>query len=320
MIAATIVIIFVTTFLIASAAVVLGSILLRPSSVPQVPAGVAPYFEPAETPLLLQQQLLSSISVWRQLLARFDFVENLKVRISEAGLTWSVGRVTLMMLLLGSIGAVIAYALDLAPLITVPLIGGCAAVVPYLLILRTRKRRFRKMEEQFPEALDSLSRALRAGHPFGAGMDLVAGEAPEPLAQEIRKSCDEWQLGLAWNESLENLARRVPLIEIRLFVAAVTLQNRFGGKLNEILEELAKSIRDSVGLRGDVRAASAQGRMTGRVLTILPIAIAAIMWVTSPSYIGVLWQHPEGKYLMAGAAVCLVLGHFCIQRIVNIKA
>lgn len=320
MIAATIVIIFVVTFLIASAAVVLGSVLLRPGSVQQVPAGTAHSVEPPETPLLLQQQLLSSISVWRRLLARFDFVENLKVRLSEAGLTWSVGRVTLMMLLLGSIGAVIAYALDWAPLLTVPLIASCAAMIPYLFILRTRKRRFRKMEEQFPEALDSLSRALRAGHPFGAGMDLVAGEAPEPLAQEIRKSCDEWQLGLAWNESLENLARRVPLIEIRLFVAAVTLQSRFGGKLNEILEELAKSIRDSVGLRGDVRSASAQGRMTGRVLTILPLAIAAIMFVTSPSYIGVLWQHPEGKYLIAGAAVCLVLGHLSIQRIVNIKA
>lgn len=320
MIAPTIVIIFITTFLMASAAIVLGSILLRPRNVQPIPAGLAGALGPAETPLLLQQQLLSSISVWRQLLARFDFVENLKLRISEAGLTWSVGRVTLMMLLLGSIGAVIAYAIDWVPLITVPLLGGCAALVPYLFILHTRKKRFRKIEEQFPEALDSLSRALRAGHPFGAGMDLVAGEAPEPLAQEIRKACDEWQLGLAWNESLENLARRVPLIEIRLFVAAVVLQSRFGGKLNEILEELAKSIRDSVTLRGDVRAISAQGRMTGTVLTILPIAIAAIMCVTSPSYIGVLWQHPQGKYLIAGAAACLVLGHFSIQRIVNIKA
>jgi tight adherence protein B len=282
MLAATIAIIFITTFLIASIAVVLGSILLRPRSVQQIPAGVADSLDPSETPLLLQQQLLSSISVWRRLLARFDFVENLKLSISEAGLTWSVGRVTLMMLLLGSIGAVIAYALEWAPLITVPLIGGCAALVPYLFILRTRKRRFQKMEEQFPEALDSLSRALRAGHPFGAGMDLVASEAPEPLAHEIRKACDEWQLGLAWNESLENLARRVPLIEIRLFVAAVVLQSRFGGKLNEILEELAKSIRDSIALRGDVRTTSAQGRMTGTVLTILPITIAAIMCVTQP--------------------------------------
>src|ERR1700682_4603100 len=121
MIAATLLIIFITTFLIASTAVVLGSILLRPHSVQQAPAGLADSFAPAETPLLLQQQLLSSISVWRQLLARFDFVENLKLRISEAGLTWSVGRVTLMMLLLGSIGAVIAYTVDWAGVITVSL-------------------------------------------------------------------------------------------------------------------------------------------------------------------------------------------------------
>ena len=86
------------------------------------------------------------------------------------------------------------------------------------------------------------------------------------------------------------------------------------------LEELAKSIRDSVSLRGDVRATSAQGRMTGTVLTILPIAIAIIMCLTSPSYIGVLWHHPQGKYLIAGAAACLMLGHFTIRRIVNIKA
>lgn len=320
MIVATLVIIFITIFLIASTAVVLGSILLQPSSLPPVPAGLPNASETAETPLLLQQQLLSSISLWRQVLTGFDFVENLKVSVAEAGLTWSVGRVTLMMLLLGSIGSVIAYSLDWTPVITVPLFGVSAALVPYLFILRTRRKRFQKVEVQFPEALDSLSRALRAGHPFGAGMDLVAAETAEPLAQEIRKACDEWQLGLAWNESLENLARRLPLIEIRLFVAAVVLQSRFGGKLNEILEELAKSIRDSVALHGDVRATSAQGRMTGTVLTILPIAIAAIMCVTSPSYIGVLWHHPQGKYLIAGAAVCLVLGHLSIRHIVNIKA
>ena len=123
------------------------------------------------------------------------------------------------------------------------------ALLPYVYILHQRKKRFLKIELQFSDALDSLSRALRAGQTFGAGMELVASECSEPLAQELRRTCSEWKLGLAWDQALENFALRVPLLEIRLFVAAVVLQTRFGGKLNEILDELAKTIRDSLALR-----------------------------------------------------------------------
>lgn len=315
-----IIIIFITTLLAASVAVGVGSILIEARSVQHAGAGPASCSLPAaETPLLLRQQLLSSISVWQELLARFDFIAILKLRIDEAGLKWSVGRVTLMMLLLGSVGAAIPCALDLAPALSAPLTAAAGAFTPYFIILRKRRKRFENIEEQLPDALDSLSRALRAGQPFGAGMDMVANEIPEPLAQEIRRSCDEWRLGLAWNESLENLARRTPLLEIRLFVAAVGLQSRFGGKLNEILEQLAKTIRDSIALRGDVRAISAQGRLSGMALTILPVALVAIMFVTSPAYIGVLFRHPWGKYLITAAVVCLILGHWAIRRIVNVK-
>ena len=308
MLAVILVVIFTVTFLIAAVAVGTGSVLLELRGA-----------TPAETPLLLRQQLLSTISVWHLLLARFDFVEILKLRIAEAGLKWSVGRVTLTMLLAGSASAAILFWADWAPLVSAPLAGAAAGLAPYLYILRTRKKRLGQIEEQFPDALDSLSRAMRAGHPFAAGMHLVANEAAEPLASEIRRSCDEWRLGLPWNESLENFARRLPLLEIRLFVAAVVLQSRFGGKLNEILEELAKTIRDSIALRGDVQAISAQGRLTGVILTILPIGITAVMFVTSPAYIGVLLRHPYGKYLIAGAIISLVLGHLTIRRIVNVK-
>jgi tight adherence protein B len=150
-------------------------------------------------------------------------------------------------------------------------------------------------------------------------MDLVAGECPEPLAQEMRKAWDEWRLGLGWNEALENLARRLPLLEVRLFAAAVVLQSRSGGRFNEILEALAKTIRESIALRGDIRAISAPGRMSGAILTVLPIALTGILWETSPAYIGVLFRHPSGKYLIAGGVACLALGHLSIQRIVNVK-
>ncbi|HET9321392.1 MAG TPA: type II secretion system F family protein [Bryobacteraceae bacterium] len=320
MLVAILILFFAITCLVAWALLVAGSALLE-RRLGQAPGGTFAGPSPAdETPLLLRRQLLSSISVWHELLARFDFIEILKMRIAEAGLKWSVGRTTLVMLLLGSVGAAILLAMDWAPIISVPLAAAAGIFVPFFYILHKRTARFRKIEEQFPDALDSLSRAMRAGHPFVAGMELLAAESPEPLAQEMRKTYDEWKLGLAWNEALENLTRRVPLVEIRLFAAAVALQNRFGGRLNEILEELAKSTRDSISLRGDVRASSAQGRMSGTVLTILPIIITLIMFVTSPEYIEVLFKHPDGKYLIAAALCCLVLGHFAIRRIVNIKA
>jgi tight adherence protein B len=314
MLAVILALIFATTFLAASAAVTAGSFLLGWRLTPEGTGSLE-----REQPLLLRQELLSTISVWQQLLARYDFAETLKTRTAEADLRWSVGRVTLMMLLLGTLGAAVLIAADWAPVITVPLAATAGFLAPYLFILRKRKRRLQKIEDQFPDALDSLSRALRAGRSFGAGMDLVAGECPEPLAQEMRKAGDEWRLGLGWNDALENLARRLPLLEVRLFAAAVVLQSRFGGKLNEILEELAKTIRDSIALRGDIRAISAQGRISGAVLTILPIALTGILWVTSPAYISVLFRHPYGKYLIAGALTCLALGHLSIQRIVSIK-
>ena len=315
MLAAILILIFGTTFLIASVAVTAGSFLLGRRHAFEEDAGSFA----REQPLLLRQELLSTISVWQRLLARYDFAEILKTRIAEANLRWSVGRVTLMMLLLGTLGAAILVAADWAPVITVSLAAAAGFLAPYLFILRKRRRRLQKIEDQFPDALDSLSRALRAGRSFGAGMELVAGECPEPLAQEMRKAGDEWRLGLGWNDALENLARRLPLLEVRLFAAAVALQSRFGGRLNEILEELAKTIRDSIALRGDIRAISAQGRISGAVLTILPVALTGILWVTSPAYIGVLFRHPYGKYLIAGALTCLALGHLSIRRIVSIK-
>jgi tight adherence protein B len=311
---------FVITCAGAWALLVAGSALLDRRGSPQPGLALDGSSSGAETPLLLRQDLLSSISVWHELLARFDFIELLKRRIAEAGLKWSVGRSTLVMLLLSSAGAAILFALDWTPAVSAPLAAAAGTAVPLWFILHKRTVRFQKIEEQFPDALDSLSQAMRAGHPFSAGMELLAGESPEPLAQEMRKTCDEWRLGLAWGAALENLTRRLPLVEIRLFAAAVALQSRFGGRLTDVLEELAKSIRDSIALRREVRALSAQGRMSGTVLTILPIAIALIMCVTSPDYIGVLFWHPYGKYLLAGAFFSLVLGHVTIQRIVKVKA
>jgi tight adherence protein B len=265
---------------------------------------------------LFRTDRLSTLSFWDNLLARFDFVEILKKRIAEADMEWSVGRVTLLMLLCGTI----AFLLLVRVLPALALVGGIAvAFLPYGYILNRRNRRFRKFREAFPDVLDSLARALRAGYPLSAAMDMVASEAAPPASAELKKTSAEANLGMGWPRALENLGRRVPLLEVNLFSAAVVLHSRTGGKLSEVIGVVAENMREALALQGEVRALSAHGKLTGAILTILPIAIAATMMVVSPGYMIVLLDHPWGKTLIALAVGCLVLAHFVIRRLVDIK-
>ena len=319
MVALAICLVFIATFTAAAIAVAVASVVMSRRQATSPESGLAGAIDLVESPILIREESLSTISLWHQLLTQFDFIEILKTRIAEAGLRWSIGRTTATMLLGGALGAALAFQFDWMPPGSSVVLTIAGALPPYLYILNRRTARFQKFEAQFPDALDSLARAMRAGHPFAGGMELLANECPAPLGLEIRRACDEWRLGRSWNLALDNLARRVPILELRLFTAAVILQSRTGGKLSEVLERLAETIRDSASLRGDIGAISANGRMTGTVLTILPIAIGVIMFVTSPGYIGTLVAYPQGKYMLMGSGVCLVAGHFVIRKIVNIK-
>jgi tight adherence protein B len=192
--------------------------------------------------------------------------------------------------------------------------------IPYWIIRKRRAQRISKMESQFPDTLDSLARAMRAGHALSGAIAMLAVEAPAPLCFEFRKIADEQRLGLDWSQVLANFSERLPILEVRLFVAAVMVQVRTGGKLTEVLERLSETIRESAALRGEVRSLSAQGRLTGAILTALPIFIALAMMYTNPAYIGLLFADPRGKYLVWCAGACLIAGHFVISRIVDIKA
>lgn len=268
---------------------------------------------------LFKTERLSTISIWQSLLARFDFIEIMKTRIAEADLNWSVGRVTSLMLLCGTVVLAILINLSWVPLWAALLAGGLATLAPYSYILRRRTKRFRKLQEQLPDALDSLARALRAGYPFSAAMDMVASESPAPVSAEMLKTSVEANLGMPWNQVLANLARRVPLLEVNLFVAAVQLHSRTGGKLSEVMGSLSENMRESTALQGEVRAIAAHGKLTGVILTLVPIAIMGIMFVVNPMYVGVLLGHPYGKHLIAAAVCCLILAQFVIQKIVDIK-
>ena len=265
---------------------------------------------------LFRSGRLSTLNFWDSLLTRFDFVEAMQIRIAQADLNWSVGRVTLAMLLCGTIALLIlvkwatGWALAGAAL---------AAFAPYSYILRKRDQRFLRFRENFPDALDSLARALRAGYPLSASMEMIASETLPPVSAEIRQTAAEANLGMGWPQALDNLSRRMPLLEVNLFTAAVQLHSRTGGKLSEVLGGLAENMREAIALQGEVRSLAAHGKLTGAILTILPIVIVIMMLIVSPGYMQVLFDHPMGKNLITAAIVCLVLAHIAIRKIVDIK-
>ncbi len=316
--ALTAILVFLTTFLAAGLAVLIGWFALQRMGAEAAAEDVSEHLLD-ESPRVLKDESLSSISPWAKLLERSDLVKIMRRHLQQADLSWSVGRVTMLMLLTGSVALAVAMREDRIPGIVAVLIAVLVGSLPYLYIVRRRAKRFRQFEENFPDALDSLARALRAGHPFAAGMEIVAQECEAPVSTELRKAAAEANLGASWEQALANLSERMPLLEVSMFAAAVQMQTRTGGKLNEVLSKLAENMREATALRGEVRALAAHGKMTGAVLTVLPLVIAGMMMIVNPSYLTVLVYHPYGKYLISGAIICLVLAHVVIRRIVDIK-
>jgi tight adherence protein B len=308
---------FVLTFLLASIVVAISWMGFLKTQAEDLEAERGELEAGDEGRPLMHTERLSTIDFWDNLLARFDFMDILRTRISQADLNWSVGRVTIAMALAGAVVFFILYRwLGFAPSAAAAVL---ASLAPYGYILRRRNKRFIKFSENFPDVLDSLSRALRAGYPLSASMDMIAAETIPPVSTEMRKTAAEANLGVGWNRALENLGRRVPLLEVNLFISAVELHARTGGKLSEVMSGLAENMRESISLQGEIRSLAAHGKLTGLILTILPIVIAGMMMYVSPGYMQVLYDYPNGKNLITAAVVCLILAHFVIRKIVDIK-
>jgi tight adherence protein B len=270
-------------------------------------------------PLLLRDDSLSAISLWGTLLERLHFTEGLQQRIYQAQLNWTVGRLTAMMLFSGTVALVILSNITWMPLVGAITCAALAALAPYFYILNRRSRWMSRFEESFPDVLDGLCRALRAGHPLGSALSSAAAEAPGPVATELRKVVDEWKLGLPWQSAMDGLVRRVPLVDIAIFAAAVKLHTRTGGRLTEVLSKLSETMREAVALRGEVRAIAAQGKLTGNVLTALPVVIAGVMALVNPSYLGILAHHPSGKTVISAAVCSLLVARMVIRKMVDIR-
>jgi len=197
--------------------------------------------------------------------------------------------------------------------------GLLLSCVPYLVIRYKATKRLRTFEEQFPEAIDLIARALRAGHAFTTGLAIVAEEAPQPVAGEFRLLYDQQNFGMPLSEALKTLAERIPLLDARFFVTAVLTQRESGGNLSEILSNLAAVIRERFKVKRQVRVISAHGRITGWVLSGLPPSLAMAFLITSPNHIMTLVNDPMGVRMIFAALFLQIVGTLIIRRLVNIE-
>jgi tight adherence protein B len=241
--------------------------------------------------------------------------------IQQSGVPWTVNRLFASTLIGAVIGGLLGFFL--LPL-GFPIVGGLAGAsllgsAPYLYLHIKRARRLAEIEAQLPEALDFLARSMRAGHAFSISLEMLGGETPEPLGQEFRVLFNELNLGAPLEASMTNFAGRIPLLDVQLFVSSVLLQRQTGGNLSEILLRLAHVIRERFRLKGQVRAASAHGRLTAAVLTVLPFVLMIALLIIAPGYLQSMAADTSGKWMIAGALVGMALGFYFIRRIVDIK-
>ena len=253
----------------------------------------------------------------KALVASLHFSRHAQEMIQQAGLSWTVTR------LLSAMGLMTIPGAGLGLMVAGP--SGCVlgalvfAILPYVYVRKKRTKRLDSLEEQFPEALDFLARSMRAGHAFSISLEMVGEELPDPLGQEFRTLFNEQNLGAPLDVALRNFTERVPLLDCRFFTSSVMLQKQTGGNLSEILSRLSYVIRERFRLKGQVKAASAHGRMTATILTLLPVATMLALLFVAPGYLQGMAADSDGKKMIAGAVIAQILGNYFIKKIIKIK-
>ena len=267
---------------------------------------------------IVKDRLLSNSPTMQRLLLGLPRVHAIDRLLQQSGLSWNVATLLGISLAL-FLATFFSMGLFAIPVL-VKLAGAAAlAALPYLHVVRARDRRLTRFDQQLPDALDLMGRALRAGHAFPTALKMVADEASEPLASEFAIVFDEVNFGIAMQDALMNLATRVPSTDLRYFVIAVLIQRETGGNLSELLSNISKIIRDRIKLLGQVRVLSAEGRMSAWVLGLLPFGAAAMIQLINPQFLEVLYTDPAGRKMVAFALTLMAVGVIVMRKIIKIR-
>jgi tight adherence protein B len=255
----------------------------------------------------------------QKVVEKYQLGPKLATLMEQAGLSWPPARmIHLTIMTLGSVLAIGWLFLPLPKLVVLG-VALAAACLPWLYVYRKRKARLHKFEELFPETLEFISRSMRAGHAFSVSLEMIHREFPEPVSGEFRRTFEEHNLGLPIEVALQKLAKRVPSLDVHFFVSAVLLQKRTGGNLAEILDKLAYVIRERFKLRGRIRAVSAHGKMTATALSLIPVAVAVLMFYTNPEYVKFFFTDDVGQIMLGSAVALQLIGYGIMQKIVKIE-
>ncbi|HZT71779.1 MAG TPA: type II secretion system F family protein [Terriglobia bacterium] len=267
---------------------------------------------------VVRDELLSDVPALHRILLKWKWSDKLRDFISQAGMKVKPGR----LILLSAVIALGAYVIvnrfsasNVLGLVALPI----GALIPISVVAFKRRRRLKAFEKIFPEAIDLLGRAVRAGHSFSTGLEMITTELPEPVAGEFRTTFEEQNFGLPLRDALLNLSERIPLIDVRFFVTAVLIQKETGGNLAEILDNLAHVVRERFRILGEVRVKTAQGRLTAAILISLPPIMAVVLRGLNPSYMSPLFNDPLGPYVIGLAAFLQIVGSLMLWKIVNIE-
>lgn len=267
---------------------------------------------------LRKDELLSAIPWINRWLLKIEFAPYLRGVLYQANLKWTAGVLILMSGVCFVIPTYLIY-LRYHALILSMLIGLLLGSAPLVFVLQKRRRRFAQFEQDLPEALDLMVSALRAGNSLVSAMRLVAFESPDPIGSEFRICFDEQNYGLELRTAMENLVTRMPLQDLRIIVTAILIQKESGGNLAEVLDKASYLIRERFRLRRQVRVHTAQGRLTGWILSLLPVVLGIALYFVSPETISVLWTRSIGVKLLYTAAGMTIAGALIIRKIVNME-
>jgi tight adherence protein B len=267
---------------------------------------------------LLKNEKLSPRDLIAQTFLGRNLNQRLRDYIEQAGMDWDPARTLYMSAILGVGGFnLFWYIIPRGQMIS-PIGAIVGVAIPFFILWRKRTKRMYAFEEQFPDALEFVARAMRTGHAFSVSLEMLYKDFGPPLSDEFKRTFDEQNLGLPLEVALERLGTRVPLLDVRFFVSAVMLQKRTGGNLATLLDNLSYLMKERFKLRGKIRAISAHGRISGLVLSMIPICVGIMMFFTNDEYVLFFFDDPDGKIMMAATIILQLLGFISIRKLTDL--
>src|SRR5262249_42459448 len=260
-----------------------------------------------DVPDVLRREMLSDMPFLHNLLVTAPGIANLKLFLDQAAIEMQVGKFVLISIGLMVLGLAVTLLLGL-PIYLALAAAALGFAIPFIVASVMRQRRFDKFEEQFPEAMDLLGRAVRAGHAFTTGFELIGKELPDPVGQEFKVAYQQQSLGLPLRDALENLALRIPLPDVRIFVSSLQIQRETGGNLGEVLDPMSQIVRERFKLRRQVKIFPAEGRLSMYVLTAIPIVAFIGLEIFQPEYLAPMLTDTRGHIGLAVAVILQVIG------------